>query len=171
VHGDIKGVCLPLSLDVYDAEAFLEDNVLMTPDGFFKLTDFGLAVMHDSVMRFSETDPGGGTVRWMVSPTPIYTTHHSILTQMVQAPELYRENGERCFETDVYALGMVSDRMDAQLVVGYSQPVFRSRLCWRVYAVLHASPTSHFHAGDHYWRSSVPRDPVRTIYDHGGRSR
>ena len=44
----------------------LQDNVLMAADGTIKLTDFGLAVMHDTVMQFSETDPGGGTFRWMV---------------------------------------------------------------------------------------------------------
>ncbi|KAF8597221.1 kinase-like protein [Ceratobasidium sp. AG-I] len=43
--------------------------------------------MHDQAMRFSETDPGGGTTRWM-------------------APELFSEEGVRCRETDVYALGM-----------------------------------------------------------------
>ncbi|KAF8594158.1 kinase-like protein [Ceratobasidium sp. AG-I] len=70
IHGDIKG-----------------ENVLIDGEGHVKLTDFGLAIMHDQSMRFSETDPGGGTIRWM-------------------APELFMEEGARCRETDVYALGM-----------------------------------------------------------------
>jgi len=70
VHGDIKG-----------------DNLLMAQDGTLKLTDFGLAIMHDQVFQFSQTDPGGGTCRWM-------------------APELYKEDARRCRETDVYAMGM-----------------------------------------------------------------
>jgi hypothetical protein len=43
----------------------LQENVLMVTDGILKVTDFELAVMQDSVMQFSETDPGGGTARWM----------------------------------------------------------------------------------------------------------
>ncbi|KAF8595134.1 kinase-like protein [Ceratobasidium sp. AG-I] len=70
VHGDIKGV-----------------NVLLDESGQVKLTDFGLAIMHEQYMQFSETDPGGGTTRWM-------------------APELFTEEGVRCRETDVYAMGM-----------------------------------------------------------------
>ncbi|KAG9122425.1 hypothetical protein FRC07_001205 [Ceratobasidium sp. 392] len=70
VHGDIKG-----------------DNLLMAPDGALKLTDFGLTIMHDQVMQFSETDPGGGTLRWM-------------------APELLNEGAKRCREADMYAMGM-----------------------------------------------------------------
>ncbi|KAG8719380.1 hypothetical protein FRC08_002979 [Ceratobasidium sp. 394] len=70
VHGDIKG-----------------DNVLVAEDGTLKLTDFGLAILHDEVLRFSQTDPGGGTCRWM-------------------APELYKDDAQRCRETDVYAMGM-----------------------------------------------------------------
>ncbi|KAG8744379.1 hypothetical protein FRC10_010266 [Ceratobasidium sp. 414] len=70
VHGDLKG-----------------DNLLMGADGTLKLTDFGLAIMHDKALEFSETDPGGGTIRWM-------------------APELFVEGAQRCRETDVYAMGM-----------------------------------------------------------------
>jgi serine/threonine protein kinase len=39
----------------------LKDNVLVAADGTLKLTDFGLAVMQDTMMQLSETDPGGGT--------------------------------------------------------------------------------------------------------------
>ncbi|KAF8593479.1 kinase-like protein [Ceratobasidium sp. AG-I] len=70
VHGDIKGV-----------------NALLDENGVLKLTDFGLSIMHDQAMRFSESDAGGGTMRWM-------------------APELLTEEGVRCRETDVYAMGM-----------------------------------------------------------------
>ncbi|KAF8605195.1 kinase-like protein [Ceratobasidium sp. AG-I] len=70
VHGDIKGV-----------------NALLDENGFLKLTDFGMSIMHDQAMRFSESDAGGGTTRWM-------------------APELFAEEGVRCRETDVYAMGM-----------------------------------------------------------------
>lgn len=70
IHGDIKG-----------------DNVLLDEHGHIKLTDFGLAIVHEQSMRFSETDPGGGTIRWM-------------------APELLSEEGGRSKETDVWAMGM-----------------------------------------------------------------
>ncbi|KAG8790683.1 hypothetical protein FRC12_011303 [Ceratobasidium sp. 428] len=62
-------------------------NVLMAQDGTLKLTDFGLAIMHDAVIQFTQTDPGGGTCRWM-------------------APELYTENPQRTRKADVYAMGM-----------------------------------------------------------------
>ncbi|QRV88451.1 Tyrosine kinase specific for activated [Ceratobasidium sp. AG-Ba] len=70
VHGDIKG-----------------DNLVMDNDGVIKLMDFGLAIMNEAVFRFSQTDPGGGTSRWM-------------------APELYGDDPQRSKETDVYAMGM-----------------------------------------------------------------
>ncbi|KAG8695383.1 hypothetical protein FRC09_009189, partial [Ceratobasidium sp. 395] len=70
VHGDIKG-----------------ENVLVAKNGTLKLTDFGLAVMHDAAVEFSQTDPGGGTARYM-------------------APELWEEDSERSREADVYAMGM-----------------------------------------------------------------
>ncbi|KAG8717304.1 hypothetical protein FRC09_014476 [Ceratobasidium sp. 395] len=70
IHGDIKG-----------------ENVLVAEDGILKLADFGLSVMHDNTFQFSQTDPGGGTSRWM-------------------APELWTEYGQRSSEADVYAMGM-----------------------------------------------------------------
>ncbi|KAG9074327.1 hypothetical protein FS749_014126, partial [Ceratobasidium sp. UAMH 11750] len=70
VHGDIKG-----------------DNLLVDSDGTAKLADFGLAITQDQVFQFTQTDPGGGTVRWM-------------------APELYGDNPQRSRQTDVYAMGM-----------------------------------------------------------------
>ncbi|KAF8594757.1 kinase-like protein, partial [Ceratobasidium sp. AG-I] len=70
VHGDLKG-----------------DNVLVSDDGTLKLTDFGLTMMHEPLVRFSTTDPGGGTYRWM-------------------APELAQDETSRSKEADIYALGM-----------------------------------------------------------------
>ncbi|KAG8788045.1 hypothetical protein FRC12_014979 [Ceratobasidium sp. 428] len=70
IHGDLKGA-----------------NILMTKDDVPKLTDFGLTIMHQEVLRFSTTYQGGGTTRWM-------------------APELFGDNPTRSYETDVYALGM-----------------------------------------------------------------
>ncbi|KAG8782681.1 hypothetical protein FRC12_020570 [Ceratobasidium sp. 428] len=70
VHGDLKG-----------------DNVLVSSDGVVKLTDFGLSIVHEINLQLSESDPGGGTLRWM-------------------APELLMDVGIRCKETDIYALGM-----------------------------------------------------------------
>ncbi|KAF8597274.1 kinase-like protein [Ceratobasidium sp. AG-I] len=70
VHGDLKG-----------------DNVLVSDDGTLKLTDFGLTIMHELHVRFSTTEPGGGTYRWM-------------------APELGQDESSRSKEADIYALGM-----------------------------------------------------------------
>ncbi|KAG8720559.1 hypothetical protein FRC09_009379 [Ceratobasidium sp. 395] len=70
IHGDLKGA-----------------NILMTKDDIPKLTDFGLTIMHEEVLRFSTTYQGGGTTRWM-------------------APELFGDNPARSYKTDVYALGM-----------------------------------------------------------------
>ncbi|KAG9126268.1 hypothetical protein FRC07_004156 [Ceratobasidium sp. 392] len=72
VHGDLKGA-----------------NILMTEDNVPKLTDFGLSIMHQEVLRFSRetTYPGGGTTRWM-------------------APELFEDDPTRSYKTDIYALGM-----------------------------------------------------------------
>ena len=38
--------------------------------------------------------------------------HESASDIGAQAPELHLENGERCVETDIYALGMVSIMVD-----------------------------------------------------------
>lgn len=70
VHGDVKG-----------------DNLVMDQDGTVKLTDFGLSIMDEAVFQFSQTDPGGGTTRWM-------------------APELFGDGPQRSRETDIYAMGM-----------------------------------------------------------------
>jgi serine/threonine protein kinase len=105
-------------------------------DGTLKLTDFGLAVMHDSVMQFSETDLGGGTARWMVCLTCTMTTCSNTLTDINQAPELYRETGARCLETDVYALGMVGDSFAFPSVIDRLHNDLRFRLCWRVKVIL-----------------------------------
>ncbi|QRV91852.1 Tyrosine kinase specific for activated [Ceratobasidium sp. AG-Ba] len=70
VHGDIKG-----------------DNLVMDQDGTIKLTDFGLSITDEAVFQFSQTDPGGGTTRWM-------------------APELFGDGPQRSRETDIYAMGM-----------------------------------------------------------------
>ncbi|QRV97549.1 kinase domain protein [Ceratobasidium sp. AG-Ba] len=70
IHGDLKG-----------------DNVLYSEDGRIKLTDFGLAIVESQTWILSQTDPGGGTLRWM-------------------APELITEEGRRSKEADIYAMGM-----------------------------------------------------------------
>ncbi|QRV77067.1 Tyrosine kinase specific for activated [Ceratobasidium sp. AG-Ba] len=63
VHGDVKG-----------------DNLVMDQDGTIKLTDFGLSIMDEAVLQFSQTDPGGGTTRWMRSrETDIYAMGMTIL--------------------------------------------------------------------------------------------
>lgn len=60
-----KGCALTSFLN-HPTDWYPQENVLMAGDGYVKLTDFGLSIMHDDVLLFSETDPGGGTARWMV---------------------------------------------------------------------------------------------------------
>ncbi|KAG8699085.1 hypothetical protein FRC08_005513 [Ceratobasidium sp. 394] len=64
--------------------------MLMSYDGTIKITDFGLAIMQDTVLQFSQTDPGRGTFRWMGC----------------NAPELFKEEPQRSREVDIYAMGM-----------------------------------------------------------------
>ncbi|KAG8771901.1 hypothetical protein FRC12_003352 [Ceratobasidium sp. 428] len=64
-----------------------QENALVAQDGTLKLTDFGLAIVHDAAIQFSQTDLGGGTGRYM-------------------APELWTEDPQRSREADVYAMGM-----------------------------------------------------------------
>ncbi|KAG8783096.1 hypothetical protein FRC12_020089 [Ceratobasidium sp. 428] len=87
VHGDLKGA-----------------NILIAIDGTPKITDFGLAVIHDGVFNYSATNGGGGTTRWMVNTGAFYDAGQQ-LTQP-QAPELFTERAIRTYQTDVYALGM-----------------------------------------------------------------
>ncbi|CAE6533647.1 unnamed protein product [Rhizoctonia solani] len=71
VHGDIKAL-----------------NVLVSPDGVAKLTDFGLSTMSESSIAFSATTTSqAGSVRWM-------------------APELLLDESPKSKPSDVYALGM-----------------------------------------------------------------
>ncbi|KAF8608125.1 kinase-like protein [Ceratobasidium sp. AG-I] len=62
-------------------------NVLVSHDGKPKLADFGLTITQESKLRLSVTEPAGGTMRWM-------------------APEMFRREGRRSPEADMYALGM-----------------------------------------------------------------
>ncbi|KAG8777833.1 hypothetical protein FRC12_000182 [Ceratobasidium sp. 428] len=66
---------------------FVQENALVAQDGTLKLTDFGLAIVHDAIIQFSQTDLGGGTGRYM-------------------APELWTEDPQRSREADIYAMGM-----------------------------------------------------------------
>ncbi|KAH7338808.1 kinase-like domain-containing protein [Rhizoctonia solani] len=73
IHGDLKA-----------------SNILMSPEGIPKLTDFDYSIISDCSLVFSATTRmGGGTLRWM-------------------APELVidEEPIERNKMTDIYALGM-----------------------------------------------------------------
>ncbi|KAF8595657.1 WD40 repeat-like protein [Ceratobasidium sp. AG-I] len=80
VHGDLKAL-----------------NVLVSPEGVLKISDFDHAILANMTLRFSHTSKhGGGTLRWM-------------------APELLELEGdegdaspvvERNKQTDMYALGM-----------------------------------------------------------------
>ncbi|KAG8750703.1 GTP-binding protein of the rab [Ceratobasidium sp. 428] len=65
----------------------LQENALVAKDGTLKVTDFGLAILQDATVQFSQTDLGGGTGRYM-------------------APELWTEDPQRSREADVYAMGM-----------------------------------------------------------------
>ncbi|KAG9092294.1 hypothetical protein FRC07_011697, partial [Ceratobasidium sp. 392] len=63
-------------------------NVLVGHDGVVKLTDFGLSILEESMISFSETkNPGGGSTRWM-------------------APELIKGSTGRSAAADIYALGI-----------------------------------------------------------------
>ena len=61
-------------------------------------------MMHEHLVRFSTTDAGGGTYRWMVRLCVFMRT---FLDVMNQAPELMQGDSARSKETDMYALGMV----------------------------------------------------------------
>ncbi|KAJ7666763.1 kinase-like domain-containing protein [Mycena polygramma] len=65
-------------------------NVLVTPSRRACIADFGLSAMSNSItMRFTHsTAPRGGTVRY-------------------QAPELFQGDGQKHYESDVYAVGCV----------------------------------------------------------------
>ncbi|KAJ1302981.1 hypothetical protein OPQ81_003273 [Rhizoctonia solani] len=72
VHGDLKA-----------------SNILMSPDGVVKLTDFDYSVVSAGSLLFTDTTRvGGGTYRWMAPELVIGTCH------------------QRSEQTDVYALGM-----------------------------------------------------------------
>ncbi|QRW12101.1 Tyrosine kinase domain protein [Ceratobasidium sp. AG-Ba] len=43
------------------------DNVLYSEDGCIKLADLGLAIVESQTWILSQTNPGGGTLRWMSS--------------------------------------------------------------------------------------------------------
>ncbi|KAF8600044.1 kinase-like protein, partial [Ceratobasidium sp. AG-I] len=70
-------------------------NILVSADGALQLTDFGLTIMHDATIHFSKSanEVSGGTLRWMVKENESGSNPQ---------PKL-------CKETDIYALGMVSD--------------------------------------------------------------
>lgn len=59
-------VCLSTIVE-YWILLFPQANVLVSYDGKPKLADFGLTITQESKLRLSETDPAGGTLRWMVS--------------------------------------------------------------------------------------------------------
>ncbi|KAG8971953.1 hypothetical protein FRC05_010488 [Tulasnella sp. 425] len=90
VHGDLK-----------------LDNVLLSPSGEAKLTDFGLAKMLNLTSVTSTAMKGAGTVAWWVKQS-----FWPLLIKLVlnnfnrQAPEIL--NGEpRSAKTDVWAFGMI----------------------------------------------------------------
>ena len=113
--------------------------MLVSDDGTLKINDFDYAVLSDSTLRFSTTTrQGGGTLRWMVSGLRdrymISHSHH-------QAPELFHPeeangagSGEstasRTKQTDIYALGMVSESPESTYVLT-NLKLFRP--CWYVW--------------------------------------
>lgn len=67
MHGDLKGVGLNILLhNSAELSIIAQTNILVAGDGTPKIADFGLAVTHEGKFQFSATDPGGGTMRWMV---------------------------------------------------------------------------------------------------------
>lgn len=62
-------------------------------------------MIHDQYVRFSTTDAGEGTHRWMVGSGSLVEIHAD---NAYEAPELLQDEGVRSKETDVYALGMVN---------------------------------------------------------------
>ncbi|KAF8593826.1 kinase-like protein [Ceratobasidium sp. AG-I] len=99
VHGDLKG-----------------SNILVSDDGTLQLTDFGLTIMHDAMIRFSRSSSvTGGTLRWMApelllgNETGNNTTQASqclsdTLTKITDGGD--DSEAKLCKETDIYALGM-----------------------------------------------------------------
>ncbi|CAE6423929.1 unnamed protein product [Rhizoctonia solani] len=70
VHGDIKG-----------------DNLLVSRNGTVKVIDFGVSIMAQLEIEFTQTSTGRGSVRY-------------------QAPEILKRKTDSTREGDVYALGM-----------------------------------------------------------------
>ncbi|CAE6455815.1 putative serine/threonine-protein kinase DDB_G0284251 [Rhizoctonia solani AG-1 IB] len=82
VHGDVKAM-----------------NVLLSPDGVAKLTDFGMSTMSETSLAFSDSsNPNLGTVRWA-------------------APELLAEVFTKTKESDIYALGMCKQDYSVMMAV------------------------------------------------------
>ena len=111
VHGDLKGVYIPLKSDIHTSYLFMKANILINKDRRACLADFGLttitgavtratarasqalSVSADSLMSFT----GGGTYRWM-GPELL-------------DPERFKvpqpEDNRPTKQSDCYALGMV----------------------------------------------------------------
>jgi serine/threonine protein kinase len=49
-------------------------NILVSEDGVAKLSDFGHSILSGCSLLFSQSTPGGGTLRWMVSTTHLIRT-------------------------------------------------------------------------------------------------
>ncbi|CAE6338506.1 unnamed protein product [Rhizoctonia solani] len=91
VHGDIKAL-----------------NVLISPEGVAKLTDFGLSVMSEASLAFSETtSTQAASTRWA-------------------APELLLEGALKSKQSDVYALGMGSFLSDYTCKALFGTPLLCS---------------------------------------------
>ncbi|KAF8595335.1 WD40 repeat-like protein [Ceratobasidium sp. AG-I] len=80
VHGDLKAL-----------------NVLVSPEGVLKISDFDHAILANMTLRFSHTSKhGGGTLRWMAPELLELESDES------DAPSAVERNKQ----TDMYALGM-----------------------------------------------------------------
>ena len=94
VHGDLKGVCIALSVACCACLRDPKANILIDDDGHALLADFNLITSIPDRSTFLSTCLSGGTFQWM-SP------------ELLDPQSFGLEKSRPTRESDCYALGMV----------------------------------------------------------------